>query len=265
VLLDYNPFLDDMPDDLRTRIKNSTWEQITIGESGAQTFLLTRPDQSRCFLKIAEYQTLQPEKERIEWLQGRLPVPQVLHFAQDETRDYLLLSEVSGLDTSQKFFEDKMPQVVRLLAQGLKMLHSLNIAGCPFDQTLVTKLEAARQNMEAGLVDEEDFDEERQARTARDLFHELLATRPTTEDLVFTHGDYCLPNIIIDPDCKAVNGFIDLGRAGIADRYQDLALAARSLAYNFGTDWTPLLFAEYGLSEPDQSKIEFYKLLDEFF
>ena len=51
------------------------------------------------------------------------------------------------------------------------------------------------------------------------------------EELVFTHGDYCLPNSFIK-DNKTV-GFIDLGNAGIADKWQDLALCIRSLEHNF--------------------------------
>ncbi len=95
------------------------------------------------------------------------------------------------------------------------------------------------------------------------MFQELLATKPANEDLVFTHGDYCLPNIIINNG--DISGFIDWGRGGIADRYQDLALAARSLAYNFDAEWIKLLFKEYGIENIDYSKIEYYKLLDEFF
>ncbi|HVZ16245.1 MAG TPA: phosphotransferase, partial [Terriglobales bacterium] len=110
-----------------------------------------------------------------------------------------------------------------------------------------------------------DFDEERQGRTPRSAFGDLLATRPADEDLVFTHGDYCTPNVLIDPERMTLNGFIDWGRAGVADRYQDLALAARSTAYNFGSEWIPLFFEAYGLREVDTAKVEFYKLLDEFF
>lgn len=155
--------------------------------------------------------------------------------------------------------------MVKLLAEGLKKLHSLYISQCPFDSRMNSQLEAARQRMQAGLVDETDFDEKRQGRKATALFEELLRTRPTGEDLVFTHGDYCLPNVILDSTGTALSGFIDLGRSGMADRYQDLALAARSLEFNFGPEFVPALFEEYGLIEVDWAKIEFFQLLDEFF
>ena len=146
-------------------------------------------------------------------------------------------------------FESNPLQMVKALAAGLKMLHSLDITDCPFDARLEIQLEAACRRTQARLVDETDFDDERVGRTATDLFEELLKKRPVNEDLVFTHGDYCLPNIILDPTSLEVSGFIDLGRCGVADRYQDLALAARSLAYNWGEKFVPALFEAYGLKE----------------
>jgi aminoglycoside phosphotransferase len=155
--------------------------------------------------------------------------------------------------------------MIRLLARGLHMVHSIDIADCPFNQRLDRQFELVEQRTYAGLVDEDDFDAERRGKRAGDLLEELKRTRPTSEDLVFTHGDFCLPNVIINPQQTEMSGLIDWGRGGIADRYQDIALAARSLAHNFSSQWIPLLLEEYGLTTPDQEKLRFYQLLDEFF
>jgi aminoglycoside phosphotransferase len=142
------------------------------------------------------------------------------------------------------------------------MIHNLPITDCPFDARLDYKIELAEKMLKNGLVDERDFDEIRQGRTPKDLFRELIESKPDSEDLVFTHGDYCLPNIILENG--KLNGFIDWGNAGSADRYQDIALLARSITYNFGAEWTEVLFAILGI-KPDAQKIHFYTLLDEFF
>jgi len=57
------------------------------------------------------------------------------------------------------------------------------------------------------------------------LLQELLDKKPAGEDLIFTHVDYCLPNIIINN--WDISGFIDWDSGGIAGRYQDLALACQ--------------------------------------
>ena len=66
-------------------------------------------------------------------------------------------------------------------------------------------------------------------------------------------------------DGIALSGFIDGGRAGLADPYQDLALAARSLASHLGPLWVPEFFGRYGIGPVDERKLRFYTLLDEFF
>ncbi len=70
-----------------------------------------------------------------------------------------------------------------------------------------------------------------------------------------------------------ISGFLDLGKAGLADRYQDIALCYRSLQNNcsgaYGGKSYPafdpdLLFEELGI-QPDWEKIKYYILLDELF
>ena len=242
------------------------WQRVTVGDSGADVFRLTAPGRSSCYLKIvARGPTVEvaAEARRMAWLAGRLPVPQVLAFAEDARGGYLLMSEVPGLDATDDAHYTDTPRLVRLLARGLRTIHTLPVAGCPFDHRLDNELERARLRMRHGLVDEGDFDPERQGRRAVDLFEELLATRPHQEYMVYTHGDYCLPNVLIDDG--QIGGFIDLGRAGVGDRYRDLALAARSITRNIGVQWVPVFFREYGLDTPDLARLQFFQVLDEFF
>ncbi|MBO3732890.1 phosphotransferase [Glycomyces niveus] len=42
------------------------------------------------------------------------------------------------------------------------------------------------------------------------------------EDPVVCHGDYMLPNVILDPRTLTVNGVIDVGALGVADRGRDI-------------------------------------------
>ena len=125
------------------------------------------------------------------------------------------------------------------------------------------RLDAAVFADHAPVVDETEFDAVRQGRSAQELLDELAQLAPASEELCLTHGDYCLPNIIVDDDCVA--GFVDLGRLGVGDRYRDLALVRRSLDYNGCADLIPLFFQEYGLPTPNADKLYLYQLLDEFF
>lgn len=257
-----------LPADLQTLLAGTAWQAITIGCSGNQVYRVTRPDTSVSYLKIAtahNREELDAEKACLDWLHHRLPVPQVQAYGHDSMHTYLLVSEITGVMACDKAYEQDIPTLVHLLAEGLRQIHHVDITACPFDQRLSHKLQLAQRRVALGLVDEGDFDEQRRGMSAAALFKQLLASQPDDEDLVFTHGDYCLPNIFLDPHHQRVNGFIDWGRAGIADRYQDVALAARSLTYNVGPGWEPLLWQAYGLTTVDTDKLAFYQLLDEFF
>jgi aminoglycoside phosphotransferase len=65
----------------------------------------------------------------------------------------------------------------------------------------------------------------------------------------------------------AVAGVIDLGRAGVSDRYQDISLFLRSFRFNAAAEIDverPFCDA-YGINSIDRAKLNFYRKLDELF
>ena len=59
------------------------------------------------------------------------------------------------------------------------------------------------------------------------------------------HGDYCLPNIMLDE--WRFSGFIDVGNGGVGDRHVDLFWGAWTLAFNLKTEaYRERFFDAYG-------------------
>lgn len=257
--------INHLPLSVEGKTAGYSWERISLGKSEANTFLL-RGNENNLYLKVQpnkSFENLHNEKEKLEWLQGKLPVPAVVLYDKDEKNEYLLITEVAGINASDKSHSSNAISIIKELAFGLRKIHEVNMDDCPYDRGLDIKIEKARERVHKQLVDEEDFDEIRIGQKAVDLLEELISKKPIIEDLVFTHGDYTLPNIIIQEG--KVSGFIDWGTAGVADRYQDLALAVRSIIRKFGPEYSELFIEEYGLTQIDTAKIEYYQLLDEFF
>ncbi|HEV2505653.1 MAG TPA: APH(3') family aminoglycoside O-phosphotransferase [Mesorhizobium sp.] len=238
----------------------------TIGLSDAGVFKLEATGRPDLFLKVDEtgqFAEVPAEAERLRWLAAQgISCPEVQAFEVHADRNWLLMSAMPGKDLESA---GPLPaeKTIIVMANALRTLHALDVRSCPFDHSLDRRLADARARMDAGLVDEEDFDGERLGRSAQDVFADLIALRPASEDFVVTHGDACLPNFMVDG--SRFCGFIDCGRLGVADRCQDLALACRSIGDDFGEEWIAPFLALYGSPDADMAKLAYYQLLDEFF
>lgn len=258
--------IESLPDEIGLLVRDLNWEKNEVGMSGDEVYRLTSGSRN-FYLKVkktgkeAVTETLRRESEVLNWLKGRLPAPEVVGYHKDHSKEYLLITEVPGFMAMETGWDKK--KVVRGLADGLRRIHSLPIDSCPFVYPTGELIRLAGERIRAGLVDEDDFDECRKGKRASELYEELVRTQPAHDDMVFTHGDYCLPNVILSD--SGVSGFIDWGRGGVADRYRDLGIAARSITYNLGEEYIPYFFEFYGLKRVDWQKVEFFQLMDEFF
>ena len=69
------------------------------------------------------------------------------------------------------------------------------------------------------------------------------------------HGDYCLPNILLND--WIFSGFIDLGNGGVGDRHIDLFWGAWTLNFNLGPDeFRERFFDAYGRDRVDEKMLK---------
>lgn len=152
--------------------------------------------------------------------------------------------------------------VVDALARFLRRLHAIPISACPFTSDHAYRLAQARDCIDAGVIDEGDFENERKGWTSEQVWEAMQRLLPIPSDPVVTHRDFSLDNILM-LDGEVV-GCIDAGKVGIADRYQDLAILWNNLG-EFGVSLQNRLLEQYGIAPVDERKLQFHLLLDEMF
>ena len=262
----------ELPESIRKRIAGKAYAQDDIGKSGSSIMLF-----EDMVLKI------EPDGEEaakaasvMAWLNGRLPAPRILERESREGMSYLLMTRVSGEMACSPRYMNNPGELIRLLADTLLAMWSIDAKDCPVQSGLDEKLRMARFNVERGLVDMENVEPDTFGPGGFSSPEHLLRwqedNRPD-EQMVFSHGDFCLPNVFFEKG--RLSGLIDLGRAGTADRWQDLALCCRSLLHNADGTYGPRydgisstsvqhLFEALGMKRDDE-KMRYYLLLDELF
>lgn len=262
----------NFPERIKALVAGKNFTSDDIGKSQAKVLMF-----DDCVLKIEDASSKIDETVAVIcWLEGKLPVPKVIAYEKDETAglQYLLMSRVTGKMSCDDYYMSRPKELCELLAQGLKLLWSVDISDCPRKITLDDELEEARYRVENNLIDMSDAEPTTFGpdgfENPKALLEWLENNRPEREP-VLSHGDFCLPNVFIDGD--RLGGFIDLGDTGVNDKWLDIALCYRSLKHNADGTWGEKIYEDFNPDfffealgiEPDWDKIKYYILLDELF
>ena len=82
------------------------------------------------FMKIA--QDLKIEREKLDWLNGKLSVPKVIEFTRIAVMEALLLSAIEGKNLAELKKEWVPEKVVNVFAEALLKFHTTPVDDCPF-------------------------------------------------------------------------------------------------------------------------------------
>lgn len=253
-----------IPPKIKSLVGNQTYTIDNIGQSGSRVLLF-----DTMVLKIEVCPA--PGKSQanlLNWLNGKLPAPRVLAHETEHGMSFLLMSRIDGEPANNGCYLTQPNALTKALALGLKMLWEVDVTDCPVIRDPDTVLKEAyfqvkNHLVDLGNVEPTTFGHDR-FENPKKLLIWLEDNCPPFEP-VFSHGDYTLPNIFLENG--QIKGFIDLDKAGIGDRWNDIALCYRSLKRlcENHEDFSPdLLFEELEI-RPNWEKIRYYLLLDELF
>jgi aminoglycoside 3'-phosphotransferase-1 len=261
-----------VPDAWQAWCAGRRWIRITDGESGAQVYALHSSTGPSSFIKQVSGDelrgALRAEHARLQWLADRVHVPRVLGYVEHGNTATLLTEALSGRSARDELVEAEALGVHAIAATAsalgawLRALHQQPLDICPFDVGFAVRLLEGRRRVAAGLVDEVDFDEARRGWRATDVVEAIDALLPLPFERVLTHGDFSLDNVFVERG--QVTGVLDVGRAGVADPYQDLAICWRDLG-EFGVSAQSAFLRGYGVHAIDSARCTVHLLLDELF
>jgi aminoglycoside phosphotransferase len=249
---------------LRERTQSSEFEQVRDGESSAVVFAVRSAGGALTeFVKIDSASATEPIRDEYEVLrylqQVGIAAPAPIELGTWSGLEWMRTMAINGIA-----FEDMQPdRAIVALAGILRRLHSLPTDGCPFQRRTRSLLTAAQHTWDSGLVDTDDFDDQRRGIDPQQLLAYLVTNLPE-EELAVVHGDITETNVVFSPGPDDDAILLDAGRLGVGDRWRDLALAERTIRSLWGQEHVEEFFDVYGAAI-DMARIEYFQVLDEFF
>lgn len=169
----------------------------------------------------------------------------VLDYFTDDTHDWLLTSRVPGEDCTHADYLADPKRLSETTATLLRALHELPTEGCPVPDHTALYLAAAEENYRTGSYDKSAFPDSFGYASADEAIAVLRAHASALRSDTLLHGDYCLPNIMLDS--WRFGGLIDLDHGGVGDRHVDLFWGVWTLGFNLKTDaYTDRFLDAYG-------------------
>jgi kanamycin kinase len=200
------------------------------------------------YLKCADKGSLKKEALMTEYFYQKGLAARVLDYLSDD-KDWLLTERVIGEDCTYAEYLSDPKRLCDTIATRLRELHELDPSGCPVDHTS-EYLATIDYNYRSGNYDTSLFPDNWGYASAEEAIKVIEGNRHLFKTDTLIHGDYCLPNIMLND--WSFSGFIDLGNGGVGDRHVDLFWGAWTLFFNLKTDeYRERFFDAYGRDKID--------------
>ena len=185
------------------------------------------------FLKEARAGSLKNEAALTDFFHSKGLSAEVLFYETCGDKDYMITRRIPGEDCTHKMYLGDPKRLCDLYAKLLRSLHETDTSGCPVKDRIDTYKAAVERGFGGQYYEPELFKGLWEFGSFSEALSDAREGIDSLRPEALIHGDYCLPNVILD-DWK-LSGYIDLGNGGIGDRHIDLLWGIWTLKYNLGT------------------------------
>ena len=208
------------------------------------------------------------EKEYLVLLNGIIPVPKILGFRDDGLEAEIVLSKAPGYPMHSICTGINPKRLIEIMVTILSEIWnaSNSLKGTILEYGLKKELDDILTMITSNRIDVKKFEKTSGGISPDKMYADIISNIDVNKFIFLTHGDFCLPNIILDDDYNYT--LIDWGKAGFADRFRDLSALRGSLTKNIDAEiFDSLLNAlrDAGISdEYNEEQLNIYDKLDMF-
>lgn len=184
------------------------------------------------FLKRSSKGMLATEAAMTRFFHEKGLAAEVLAYESLES-DWMLTRRVPGEDCLDPMYLADPIRLCDTTAQVLRLIHSTDLTGCPICRT-AEYLDNVHRNYRQRRYDDTLFPDNWGYATPEAAWKVVEENEKYLRSDTLLHGDYCLPNILLNN--WRFSGLIDLDAGGIGDRHIDLFWGIWSLQFNLKTD-----------------------------
>lgn len=244
--------ITQIPEELPKEIKNFiSGSPIYDSSSSPEARVYFADKDEGYYLKRASLGKLEKEAKMTQYFYSKGLGAEVLDYTAHDY-DWLLTKAIKGKDCIDSEYLANPEHLCDTIAYELRKLHETDYADCPVMDRTSEYLTTAEQNYRTGNYDKLAFPDSFGYRSAEEAHQVLEAGKDALQDRVLLHGDYCLPNIILDN--WKFSGFIDVDCSGVGDRHIDLFWGVWTLWFNLKTNKYRDRFLDvYGRDKVDES------------
>ena len=191
-------------------------------------------------------------------------MPEVISHQELDSTVIFVLSELQGTP-AHLVPPSQREQTLDVIANTLKQIQEIAVEESHFLTSPYDELAIIEDFIEYSKVDKAAFEKDNGLSPEAGLEKLLCMVNDLSVplDCSLSHGDFCLPNIIINEN-GTLAGVIDWALARRSSKFRDCTILEQSISRNFGEPFIQHFYDCFG-EQPDPHSRSFYHLLDQFF